>query len=279
MNNTIKQIIPDKILKCSCCGEEKHSTEYNWVAKGDANPFKTLNSTKCKSCQNKNSGLVSKLRRIHKKPEDNLCEVCRKPPKEGKSLVCDHNHDTGEFRGYLCNDCNVGIGYLGDTLQDVKSAFEYLNKTKNIKQNVMIKNEMSLELVKALIENGDHIHATKYFNEYGVRTNFSIEKNDNIKSKSNSKNTNDIPQKEQYRKNYLENCSNELNEITSDYLRILDFFNKKDNGALCRSKSFDIGISNNITLYKTPAQKKNGWIYYIHKNDKNKLIYLQPKSE
>src|SRR5208282_3605400 len=44
-------------------------------------------------------------------PEDNLCELCKKPPKSG-SLHSDHNHDTGVFRGWICYRCNSMCGNL-----------------------------------------------------------------------------------------------------------------------------------------------------------------------
>ncbi len=58
-----------------------------------------------------------------------LCAICRKSPleKEGKKyLVVDHDHVTGRIRGLLCNDCNIGIGKLGDTTEGVAAALKYL---------------------------------------------------------------------------------------------------------------------------------------------------------
>lgn len=38
----------------------------------------------------------------------------------------DHNHATGEPRGWLCTKCNVGIGSLGDNPKIVERALKYL---------------------------------------------------------------------------------------------------------------------------------------------------------
>jgi ribosomal protein L32 len=38
----------------------------------------------------------------------------------------DHCHDSMEFRGVLCWDCNVGIGKLGDSVEGLRNALAYL---------------------------------------------------------------------------------------------------------------------------------------------------------
>jgi len=45
----------------------------------------------------------------------------------------DHCHDTDVFRGWLCHRCNVGIGFLGDTLEGLNKAIAYLEKFERSK--------------------------------------------------------------------------------------------------------------------------------------------------
>lgn len=52
------------------------------------------------------------------------CPVCLKD----RPLLIDHCHDTGRFRGLLCDRCNRGIGMLGDSAEPVQRALDYLRR-------------------------------------------------------------------------------------------------------------------------------------------------------
>lgn len=53
------------------------------------------------------------------------CQICGKE----EDLVYDHCHETMAFRGVLCRGCNRSIGQLGDTLECLQKAVDYLSKT------------------------------------------------------------------------------------------------------------------------------------------------------
>jgi hypothetical protein len=81
----------------------------------------------CKRCEKKLSEQLKKAKlQATKKP--NQCECCGK----FDDLVLDHDHETGKFRGWLCDKCNLGIGRLGDNLQGVVSAVNYLLKSRSV---------------------------------------------------------------------------------------------------------------------------------------------------
>jgi hypothetical protein len=75
------------------------------------------------------------------------CGICEKELKQptktrGQSLdvvAIDHDHDTGNVRGLLCNACNKAIGLLSDDINILKRAIQYLEmcneKVGNDSQN------------------------------------------------------------------------------------------------------------------------------------------------
>jgi len=60
----------------------------------------------------------------------NKCAICGKTQELNKSLCIDHDHETGNVRGLLCQVCNKAIGLLGDSIQNLEQAILYLKKYK-----------------------------------------------------------------------------------------------------------------------------------------------------
>jgi len=56
--------------------------------------------------------------------QEGCCAICRRD----LPLKVDHNHTTHKMRGLLCNNCNVGIGLLGDNLVLLRRAVRYLKE-------------------------------------------------------------------------------------------------------------------------------------------------------
>lgn len=76
------------------------------------------------------------------------CECCGTPIKDcpKQILVMDHDHDTETFRGWICEKCNIGIGKLGDTLEGLTKAVEYLKRSNHINQPSVLMLEYTEEL-------------------------------------------------------------------------------------------------------------------------------------
>jgi hypothetical protein len=56
-----------------------------------------------------------------------VCQCC----KRVSTLCYDHDHTTMVFRGVLCKNCNAGIGLLGDSVEGVEKALNYLKEHYN----------------------------------------------------------------------------------------------------------------------------------------------------
>lgn len=84
----------------------------------------------CKTCRTTTAKITNKLRRTHikqhgKPPSRTPCPICNQTPK---TLVFDHCHETHLFRGWICRNCNAAIGKLGDNVQGLQKALEYLQQ-------------------------------------------------------------------------------------------------------------------------------------------------------
>ena len=62
------------------------------------------------------------------------CAVCGRPPKPGKSLHVDHDHETGRVRGLLCFKCNAALGQLDDDLERIEAALIYVATKRRLAQ-------------------------------------------------------------------------------------------------------------------------------------------------
>jgi 23S rRNA G2069 N7-methylase RlmK/C1962 C5-methylase RlmI len=62
------------------------------------------------------------------------CAICNTHQNELKRrLNVDHNHQTGQVRGLLCDICNRGLGYLKDSVEILSSAKIYLTNGRESK--------------------------------------------------------------------------------------------------------------------------------------------------
>ena len=77
-----------------------------------------------KICRECHTVVGKEQRDVMKKapPKPDNCDNCHRE----KILQIDHIHGTTIFRGWLCRNCNTGIGALGDTLEGILEAAIYL---------------------------------------------------------------------------------------------------------------------------------------------------------
>ncbi len=60
------------------------------------------------------------------------CAICGTHQSELSKRFCvDHNHDTDNVRGLLCDRCNTGIGRFKDNINLLQNAVKYLQEETN----------------------------------------------------------------------------------------------------------------------------------------------------
>ena len=64
------------------------------------------------------------------------CDICGKrihwDVHKKPAAQVDHCHDSNVVRGVLCQECNVGLGKLGDTVEGLKIALKYLEQSPGV---------------------------------------------------------------------------------------------------------------------------------------------------
>jgi hypothetical protein len=73
----------------------------------------------CKDCQLK----YKKLRKEQSIPANQICELCAEQP----ATHWDHNHKTDQHRGWLCLECNSGLGKFKEDISLFHKAITYLS--------------------------------------------------------------------------------------------------------------------------------------------------------
>ena len=94
----------------------------------------------CKTCAKKLAKRREELKKEFGYPSsDYVCPICLKNEEELKGTggnasiwVVDHNHDTDDFRGHLCHNCNRGLGVFQDSIQRLDRAIKYLSTSSQV---------------------------------------------------------------------------------------------------------------------------------------------------
>jgi len=116
-----KGIEPEYKKRCSNCGllKDKREFDINQIQAGN----RIVRRGECKECRKWKKPIPQKQKQeyLKKNPKPNIgdnfhCPVCNKtkPVLNNTSVALDHNHNTGEIRGYICLACNTGMGQLKD---------------------------------------------------------------------------------------------------------------------------------------------------------------------
>jgi hypothetical protein len=83
--------------------------------------------------QKRVTNISSNHRKDLLKEQNNSCAICGINGEELKrKLSVDHNHETNQVRGLLCNSCNLGLGQFKDSVVFLSYAIEYLERYDGI---------------------------------------------------------------------------------------------------------------------------------------------------
>ena len=110
--------LPKNLRKCIKCGEEKSLENFGFRSYGK-NGQKTEQRNDCNQCRKKQDRKLKLIKKYNPLPDLDTykCPRCKRTQAEifetgswinTKKKTCfvpDHNHKTGKFRGYICDDC------------------------------------------------------------------------------------------------------------------------------------------------------------------------------
>jgi len=118
---------------CNLCGEPKGESQF---------PALTYGTYLCEIClragqagqQLRRQGCASELYQDLLAAQNGKRAICGVTQghrsRYGKvcRLAVDHDHETGNVRGLLCNNCNRGLGFFKESKQSLEAAIRYLKR-------------------------------------------------------------------------------------------------------------------------------------------------------
>ena len=93
--------------------------------------------SECKKCSRVLAEVRVSLRsKTQPPPKEHLCPICLKSEdavknkgnKKNGAWVLDHDHHNRTARGWICHNCNRGLGAFSDNIKDLERAIEYLRE-------------------------------------------------------------------------------------------------------------------------------------------------------
>jgi hypothetical protein len=117
----------DETRVCLKCGVEKPETSFPVTRRCVTydGSIKEFRKNTCIPCAYEQGKATRELYKHNIKPSSIVCPICDKEAT-GRDVVLDHDHETLEFRGWLCNKCNSALGNFYDDPKVLRKAIDYL---------------------------------------------------------------------------------------------------------------------------------------------------------
>ena len=139
INTVYGEEIQLEIRKCYKCGEVKPLS--NFSVRVETKKSKEYRN-ECKICKTRETNRANKLKKeyaIVKPGLDDECPICNRTEREIKNSgrfsqtitpktvwTLDHDHETGNFRGWICNYCNMMLSRADDNPEVLRKGADYL---------------------------------------------------------------------------------------------------------------------------------------------------------
>ena len=120
---------------CRDCKIEKPIDEFEKNQVGKDN--RVVRRPTCKECRSVkvkiNTNEQKEYNKVKPKMGDTLtCPICNDSfvRQHKNDVVLDHSHTDGSVRGFLCGNCNTGLGRFKDNVDTLKKAIEWLESKR-----------------------------------------------------------------------------------------------------------------------------------------------------
>ena len=114
---------------CRRCGETKLLTEFEINRKFASGTI--ARRAYCIECGKKQKPIKHSVRKQYIRPDKLECPLCKVVVSGNRNIVLDHNHDTGHVRGWICDNCNTGMGRAMDSIDIMERWIEWIRDNGN----------------------------------------------------------------------------------------------------------------------------------------------------
>lgn len=125
------EIPQNELKKCRDCGEIKSLFDFSVNRKFYRNDLPDkhylVRRPSCDPCRDLKKTINSHQKKLFPKPTcDFTCPICHDTVDKSYARL-DHCHKTGTVRGWVCDNCNTGMGKLKDSVEVLQRALDWIN--------------------------------------------------------------------------------------------------------------------------------------------------------